>query len=72
MAEGRLQSEWDHTSVILALLANVHRDPKKRRPYRPEDFHPYRKKRSSGIRITRESIALLKGVFVRPKGQTHA
>lgn len=42
MAEGRERSEWARASVLLALIANAHRDPKKCRPYGPEDFDPYR------------------------------
>jgi len=64
MAEGRVDAEWNHTSAILAMLANVNRDPKKRGPYRPEDFHPLKRRGSSqGIRITRQNIGLLKKVF---------
>ena len=64
MAEGRLDQAWNHTSAILALLANVHRDPKKRRPFRPEDFHPFKRRSSVGVRITRENIGLLKKAFI--------
>jgi len=64
MAEARLEDEWNHTSAVLALLANVHRDPKKRRAFRPEDFHPYRRRASVGTRITRENIGLLKKAFL--------
>lgn len=70
MADARLEDEWNHTSAILALVANVNRDPKKHRPYRPEDFHPFRRKRSAGVRITRENIRLLKTVFVDKEGPT--
>jgi hypothetical protein len=42
MARARLGAEWAQTSAILALLANVHRDPKKKRtPYKPSDFDPF-------------------------------
>lgn len=65
MAEARMESEWDHTSALLTLLANAHRDPKKRRPFRVEDFHPFRtRRRGTGVRITRDNIGLLKKVFV--------
>lgn len=64
MAEGRMDAEWNHTSAILAMLANVNRDPKKHGPYRPEDFHPLKRRtHAQGIRITRENIGLLKSVF---------
>lgn len=35
---------WEYTSCILALLANVNRDPKKGKPFQPRDFNPYAKK----------------------------
>lgn len=43
MAEGRNRAHWQHTSSVLALLANAHRDPKKTpRPFKPSDFDPTR------------------------------
>jgi len=67
MAEARLDDEWNHTSAVLAMLANIHRDPKKHSAYRPEHFHPFKRKTSVGIRITRENIGLLKKVFLSGK-----
>lgn len=52
MAEGRERAGWQHTSAILAFLAEPHRDRKKRsRPFRPADFNPYAggRKRRGGI-----------------------
>jgi hypothetical protein len=41
MARRKRQEAWDHTAAVLALLANCHRDTKRRpRPYSPADFHP--------------------------------
>ena len=67
MAEARVDAEWNHTSAVLAMLANVNRDPKKRGPYHPEEFHPLKRRRSSstGIPITRDNIGLLKKVFLK-------
>jgi len=61
MAEARVDAEWNHTSAILAMLANVNRDPK-HSSYHPEDFHPLRRRRnrSAGIPVTRDNIGLLK------------
>lgn len=34
--------QWWHTSSLMALQANINRDPKKTpQPYKPKDFHPY-------------------------------
>ncbi len=42
MYRGCIVEKWNHTSVLLALQANCHRDPKKRRrPYSARDFHPF-------------------------------
>lgn len=47
MAEARLRAEWDRTSHVLALIANCHRDPKRRkRPFSPAEFQPYRRPRT--------------------------
>ena len=62
-----MESDWDHTSALLTLVANGRRDPKKRRPFRIEDFHPFRRKRPAGTPITAKNIGLLKKFFIDPK-----
>jgi len=63
MAEARGRDDWAHTSAILALIANVNRDPKKTRPYKPTDFDPYSKdKRDEAIEVT--DMAVLKDAFL--------
>jgi len=64
MAEARGREAWNHTSAVMALLANIHRDPKKHRAFRPSDFNPYETKRKRGIPIKAKDIGLLKKVFV--------
>ncbi len=64
MAEGRQQERWQHTAALLALIANCHRDPKRRRPYTPDDFIPKPRDRQSGV----ADLTLLKAVFVDRKG----
>ncbi|HEV57107.1 MAG TPA: hypothetical protein ENN87_06365 [Phycisphaerales bacterium] len=65
MAEARGRDNWAHTSAILALIANVNRDPKKTRPCKPADFDPYaaRDKRREAIEVT--SMGTLKEAFKR-------
>jgi hypothetical protein len=42
MAEARQVDEWNRASLMCVLLANPHRDSKKRpRPYEIKDFHPF-------------------------------
>ena len=63
MAEARGRDNWAHTSAILALIANVNRDPKKTRAYKPADFDPYATKdrRDEAIEVT--DMAVLKDAF---------
>jgi hypothetical protein len=65
MADARQTDDWNHTAALLALLANVHRDPRKTHPFQPADFHP-------GVQRTQRphdphpkvDITVLKTVFV--------
>jgi hypothetical protein len=66
MAEARSEQAWMHTSSLLALLANLHRDAKKTRTYKPSDFNPHlRRKTQTPEKV---EINLLKQIFVRPQG----
>lgn len=40
MADARMQDEWSRTASILAWLGNINKDPKKGRPFKPEEFMP--------------------------------
>lgn len=40
MAEARSREAWNHTAQIMALTANVHRDPKSP-VVQPSAFHPF-------------------------------
>ena len=63
MAEGKARSEWSHTSAILALLANCHRDPKKHsRPFRPEDFDPHADRDPA---TNRQSLSKMRSLLTR-------
>jgi hypothetical protein len=62
MAEARSQQCWAHTSALLAMLANVHRDSKKTRAFKPADFNPHL--RRPGPTIAKVGITVLKQVFV--------
>jgi hypothetical protein len=64
MAEGCISESWNHTSAVLALLANVHRDPRKGRAMRPADFHPMHKTPARKPAVLKGSVELLKTVFV--------
>jgi hypothetical protein len=62
MGEARSQVLWNHTSSILAMLANIHRDAKRSRIYHPSDFNPHGKKRPQPR--TMVGIGALKHVFI--------
>ena len=40
MSGGRQKASWNHTSALMALLANVNRS-KGQRAFQPGDFHPF-------------------------------
>jgi hypothetical protein len=62
MSQSRTQEQWNHTAALLAMLANVNRDPKKGRAFRPLDFHPSQTR--SAQKPLKADITLLKSVFV--------
>jgi len=63
MAEARSRAAWRHTSTVLALVANVNRDPARQRAFRPEDFDPHEQKPKLVIRG--KDLRILKDVFVK-------
>lgn len=62
MVDAHRKEAWQHTSAVLATLANIHRDPKKKpRPFRPSDFQPSTQPQPTPMK---SSIHILKRVFV--------
>ena len=61
MALARSRAEWARTTNLMALIANVNRDPK-RPAYSPRDFDP------TGVRPQRREmqadVSILKDVFI--------
>ena len=69
MAEGHGRERWAHTSLICALIANGHRNPRKHRPFKPSDFDPYaRIGRRSSPPADKQSLALLREALESQKG----
>lgn len=64
MAEGRRKDAWSHTSALLALIANAHRDPKKSKPFEPDDFSPFANRRRCEPKLVTKDLTVLKAVFV--------
>ena len=65
MAESRIRDEWNRTASVMALLANVNRDSKKRAAYKPSDFHPQQEKKSTPLPM--DGFKMMKSVFVDHK-----
>ena len=67
MAEARERTEWGRLSVLLALVANAHRDPKRHTAARPEQFNPYAGKPMAGepVRRPKAPLSILRDVFCR-------
>lgn len=65
MAEAHGREAWGRTSAVLALIANVNRDPKKTRPFKPSDFDPYSAKDKRGEAIELKDMAVLREAFNR-------
>ena len=64
MAEGRDRARWRHTSALMALTANVNRDPKKGKPFEPSDFDPHSNETSEDvIEVTPETVSEFKKAF---------
>lgn len=64
MVDGHRSESWQHTSALLCLLANVHRDVKKHpRAYSPAEFNPAFKKDNEPP--IKSHVRVLKGIFVR-------
>jgi hypothetical protein len=66
MVEGRQRDNWSHTSVLLALTANVNRDPK-RRAFQPNDFNPFAKRRKTSPKESDVDMDTMKKIFVGKK-----
>jgi hypothetical protein len=65
MAQACQCERWNHTAALQAMLANVHRDPKKGRLFRPAEFHPMVKARNARTGPPLQGdIQMLKTLFV--------
>jgi hypothetical protein len=63
MQRGRQSAEWDRAALIAAILINTHRDPKKSKAAKLEDFHPFEGKRRRLPRMTPAQLRSYKPVF---------
>ena len=63
MVDACRRDEWQHTSAVLAMLANAHRNPKKKpQPFTPAEFNPLVNERKKPKAKT--GVRTLKTIFV--------
>ena len=67
MVEGRGKFEWSQTASLMALAANLVRDPKKGKAASPADFNPFAHRPPKPVLKGKEMLAVLKAAFVRDK-----
>jgi hypothetical protein len=62
MLEGRQRHDWSIASSCLSVIANLHRDPKRTRSYKPGDFDPFA--HQARQRPVTVPVSVLKDVFI--------
>ena len=67
MVEGRGKFEWSRTASLMALAANLVRDPKKGKAASPSDFNPFAQRPPKPVLKGKEMLAALKAAFVRDR-----
>ena len=67
MAEGHSRDIWSATSAMMALIANVNRDPRKHRPYEPKDFNPHGKEVVAEGVVEKSDLSVARRFFKRKK-----
>ena len=67
MVEGRGKFEWSQTASLMALAANLVRDPKKGKAASPADFNPFAQRPPKPVLKGKEMLAALKAAFVRAR-----
>lgn len=67
MVEGRGKFEWSQTASLMALAANLVRDPRKGKAASPADFNPFARRPPKPVLRGKEMLAALKAAFVREK-----
>jgi hypothetical protein len=64
MSEGRGRDAWSRASNLMALMANIHRDPKKSKVFKPTDFNPYYVEKKERVTITKDNMGVLRQAVV--------
>jgi hypothetical protein len=66
MGEACAKAEWSRTASLMALIANVNRDPSKQRAFEAKDFYPFEEPEPKPIPKTKD-LSVLRTVFVDRK-----
>ena len=67
MLGARGKFEWSQTASLMALAANLVRDPKKGKAASPADFNPFAQRPPKPVLKGKEMLAALKAAFVRDR-----
>ena len=67
MVEGRGKFEWSQTASLMALAANLMRDPKKGKAASPADFNPFAPRPPEPVLKGKEMLAALKAAFIKER-----
>lgn len=65
--QGEQYAAWERTAALMAMIANVNRDPKKKStPYTPQDFfkRPGAKSLPRGVPLTGDAFRSMKSAFI--------
>lgn len=66
MVDGCRREAWNHTSHVLAMLANCHRDEKRRHaPFLPGEFNPTLRRPKATLPMM--PVSVLKQLFVNQR-----
>jgi hypothetical protein len=69
MAEGHGRDRWARAAMLMVLIFNANRDPKKGRAARLSDFNPYLRTNSGAIVVTKENVSLMREAFEKGFGK---
>ena len=64
MADARTKSEWSRIASLMALIANVNRDPNKQSAFEPKDFFTFDEPKSDVKVPKTKDLSILRSVFI--------
>lgn len=71
MTHARQEDAWNHTSALMAMVANVHRYSKEQKMLSADELHPMRtQEKDIVIHDTKLAFEMMRKVFCKREGQT--